>query len=327
MSSYYHQDFARTPDGANLFFEARGDGAPAMVLCDGLGCDGFAWKYLLPKLAARHRVLHWHYRGHGQSSLPVDPTRIGMDRTLDDLVRVMDAAHVEKGVLFGHSMGVQVALEFHRRHPERVVGLVLLCGSYGHPLDTFHDTTWLKRALPWIRKVVETFPHLSRTVTSLAMRTQAALELAITLELNRALLKKRDMAPYFHHMARMDPVVFLRTLASLAEHTAADHLPSVDVPTLVIGGEQDHFTPAWLSEKMAERIPGARLLMVKGGSHTAPLESPDAIWASVESFLSELLPSHAPAQTSTSPASAPSGEPVPKRPARKKAPRARKRQA
>jgi pimeloyl-ACP methyl ester carboxylesterase len=40
----------------------------------------------------------------------------------------------------GHSMGVQLALEFHRRHPERVQALVLVCGSPGHLLDIFHDT-------------------------------------------------------------------------------------------------------------------------------------------------------------------------------------------
>ena len=68
--------------------------------------------------------------------------------TCDDLNRVMDAAGIEQAVLFGHSMGVQVALEFHRRYAHRVKGLVLICGSYGTPLDTFHDGNWLKRALP-----------------------------------------------------------------------------------------------------------------------------------------------------------------------------------
>src|SRR5215218_2180122 len=137
--------FLTVPDGASLYYAVEGPaGAPGAVLCDGLGCDGFAWKHLAPHLEQRHRVLRWHYRGHGRSSVPRDTSRVGMDYHCDDLARVMDAAGLERAVLFGHSMGVQVVLEFHRRHPERVAGLVLVCGSYGNPLDTFHDSTYLK---------------------------------------------------------------------------------------------------------------------------------------------------------------------------------------
>lgn len=285
MSAYYHQDYVRVPDGASIFYEVRNEGEPAMVLCDGLGCDGFAWKYLLPLLERRHRVVHWHYRGHGQSGMPADRTQVGISQCCDDLEQVLDAAGVKKAVLFGHSMGVQVALEFHRRHPERVAALVLVCGSYGTPLDTFHDTNLLKKALPFIRGVVERFPLATARFNRMVMNTELAVELAITLELNRALLKKNDFAPYFQHMSRMDPVVFLRTLQSLSQHTALDHLPNIEVPVLVVGGEQDHFTPAHLSRKMADLIPGATLLMVNGGSHTAPLESPEAIGHAVEVFL------------------------------------------
>lgn len=288
MASYYHQDHVRVPSGASIFYEVRNEGEPAMVLCDGLGCDGFAWKYLKPLLERRHRVLHWNYRGHGQSGMPSDPTDVGVAQACDDLRRVLDAAKVEKAVIFGHSMGVQVALEFQRLHPQRVVGLVLLCGSYGKPLDTFHDTTLLKRALPLMRTVVEKFPLFTARFNRLVMSTETVVELAISLELNRALLKKDDLEPYFQHMARMDPVVFLRTLQSLAAHTTRDHLPDIRIPTLVVGGEQDHFTPAHLSREMAELIPDATLLMVKGGSHTAPLESPEAIGHAVEVFLASL---------------------------------------
>lgn len=312
MTGYYHQDHVQAPDGTSIFYEVRNEGEPAMVLCDGLGCDGFAWKYLLPILERRHRVVHWHYRGHGQSGMPADRNDVGISQCCDDLTRVLDAAGVRKAVLFGHSMGVQVALEYHRRHPERVVGLVLLCGSYGTPLDTFHDTTLLKRALPFLRTVVEKFPLATARFNRMVMSTETVLELALSLELNRALIKKHDLEPYFHHMARMDPVVFLRTLQSLSEHTAVDHLPGIDIPTLVVGGEQDHFTPAHLSRQMAQRIPGARLLMVKGGSHTAPLESPEAIGHAVEVFLADPRISGAKAKrTAKAPARAP------RKPARK----------
>ncbi|WP_141323889.1 alpha/beta fold hydrolase [Myxococcus sp. AB025B] len=286
---YFHQDYLRVPDGADLYYQVTGDGEPGVVLCDGLGCDGFAWKYLAPYLSRRHRVLRWHYRGHGRSGIPEDRERIGMLYTCDDLQRVMDAAGMEKAVLFGHSMGVQVALEFHRRYASRVAGLVLICGSYGNPLDTFHDSNVLKKLFPSLRRVVERFPEQSARLIHAALRTELAVQLAISLEMNRERIARNDLAPYFEHLARMDPVVFVRTLDSLSEHSAWDHLLHVDVPSLVVAGGRDKFTPGWLSRKMASRIPEAELVLIPDGTHTAPLEAPGLVEVRVERFLRERL--------------------------------------
>ena len=58
-------------DGLSLIEQMRTQKVqtPAIVLSDGIGCDGFAWKYLQPHLAKTHRVLHWHYRAHGRSDV------------------------------------------------------------------------------------------------------------------------------------------------------------------------------------------------------------------------------------------------------------------
>ncbi len=289
MRHSFRQDFLSVPDGASLFYQVQGEGEPGAVLCDGLGCDGFVWKYLTPYLKRRHRVLRWHYRGHGRSGLPRQRERIGMSYTCDDLNRIMDAAGIDQGILFAHSMGVQVALEFHRRYAERVKGLVLICGSYGNPLDTFHDADWLKRLFPLIRFTVERFPQPMAQLTRSLLSTELAMQLALWVETNRALISKSDLVPYFTHLANMDPVVFVRTLESASTHSAWEHLPHVDVPTLVIAGEHDNFTPAWLSRRMASHIPGAEYMMVPQGTHVVPLEHRDLVELRIERFLREHL--------------------------------------
>ena len=113
MSPSTRQDFLTVPDGAPLYYQVRGEGEPGAVMCDGLGCDGFVWKYLEPQLERHHRVLRWHYRGHGRSGLPTRRHRIGMSYSCDDLNRIMDAAGIHQGVIFGHSMGVQVLSLIH----------------------------------------------------------------------------------------------------------------------------------------------------------------------------------------------------------------------
>jgi pimeloyl-ACP methyl ester carboxylesterase len=295
VESYFRQDHLPTPDGASLYFQIHGDGHPGLLLCDGLGCDGFAWKYLLADLKQRHQAIRWHYRGHGRSGLPKDLSRIGMTHHCEDLGRVMDAAGLEDAVIFGHSMGVQVALEFHRLFPRRVKALVLICGSFGNPLDTFHDGTLLKTAFPYLNEMVVRFPTVSKLFTRVILKTELAVQFALFTELNRQLMKRDDLIPYFEHLADMDLGVFMRTLKSVAEHSAWDHLPEINVPTLVIGGEKDRFTPLWLSRKMAAAIPEADFFIIPGGSHTAPLEEPVMVWDRIRRFLETRVQSSNPA--------------------------------
>jgi len=134
LSPEVTEGHAQASDGTRIYWCAVGHGAPALVCCDGIGCDGFAWKYIARDFAPRHRIVRWHYRGHGRSGLPQDRSRVTFDDLCDDLSAVLDATETREAVLLGHSMGVQVALEYHKRHPQRVLGLGLICGSHGLPL-------------------------------------------------------------------------------------------------------------------------------------------------------------------------------------------------
>jgi pimeloyl-ACP methyl ester carboxylesterase len=85
-------------------------------------------------------------------------------------------------------------------------------------------------------------------------------------------------------------------LKNASEHTAYDHLPLVKVPTLIVAGTEDTFTPYWLSEEMHARIAGSELLTVPGGTHVAPIEHPELIALRLEKFLAA-LPGRAQAST------------------------------
>jgi pimeloyl-ACP methyl ester carboxylesterase len=277
--------FARPEGGGQVFWTSQGRGSPAILLCDGLGCDGFIWRYLAPALARTHRVLHWHYPGHGKSPPPPKASGLSVPSFADDAVAVLDAARARHAVVVGHSMGVQVALEMHRRHPGRILGLVLVCGSPGHPLDTFHNTSVLRRLLPVFKQAADAAPRGVSALARAAVRSGIALELALRFEVNSRLIRREDLEPYFEHFLSMDPRFFVRALRAASAHSAEDHLPAVNVPTLVVGGTQDRFTPPWLSRRMALAIPKSELLMVQGGSHTAPLEAPEQLERTVADFL------------------------------------------
>lgn len=277
-------------DGSPLFYEAWGErgSATPVLFCDGIGCDGYVWRYLRNDLSGRF-ALHPHYRGHGRTAPPRDPARITIEDLADDVACVLDDALVERAVLVGHSMGVQVALETYRRHRARVAGLVLLCGAPSHPLKTFRGSAQLEGILPVVQKWVQRVPGVINRVTRTVLPTKLAYEVAARLEIRRELVDEKDFRPYLEGMARIDARLFVAMLSAAGQHSADALLPAVEVPTLVVAGERDGFTPPERSRAMAEAIPGAELLEVPDASHTAPIERPELVDRTICDFFARRI--------------------------------------
>jgi pimeloyl-ACP methyl ester carboxylesterase len=277
-------------DGSPLFYESWGQRghATSVVLCDGIGCDGYVWRHLRDDLDDRHCV-HPHYRGHGRTALPRDPTRVTIEDLADDVACVLEHAAVPRAVLIGHSMGVQVALETYRRHRPLVAGLVLLCGAPSHPLRTFRGSSLLEDWLPVIQRMIQWAPGLVNRVWRAVLPTQLAYEVASRLEIRRELIEPSDFMPYLEGMARIDARLFVAMLAAAGRHSAEDLLPSVTVPTLVIAGSRDGFTPPERSRAIAAAIPQAELLEIPDASHTAPIEHPRLVDAAIRGFLARRI--------------------------------------
>jgi len=277
-------------DGSPLFYESWGErGATTPVLfCDGIGCDGYVWRYLRDDLGERFG-LHPHYRGHGRTAPPRDPARVTIEDLADDIACVLDDALVDRAVLIGHSMGVQVALETYRRHPDRIAGLVLVCGAPSHPLKTFRGSAMLEDLLPTIQKWIQRVPGVINRVTRTLLPTRLAYEVASRLEIRRELVEPADFMPYLEGMARIDSRLFVAMLSAAGQHSAEDLLPSIAVPVLVVAGGRDGFTPPERSRSMAEAIPDAELLEIPNASHTAPIERPKLVVETIRDFIARRI--------------------------------------
>lgn len=280
----YFQDF----DGTRLYYNHAGSGLP-LVCCDGIACDQYAWKYLFGQFAKTHQVVRWNYRGHGRSDAPDDYDHLGISHLAEDLRLLLDHLGIDRAVLLGHSMGVQVILEFFHRFPGRTVALVPICGSFEKPLSTFHDSAFLERFLPVLSRFYERHTRVFVDLWRELLPTKLAFWVSVLVEVNYAMVKVEDFMPYLEHLSRMDLRLFFRMLQLANRHSARDWLEGVDVPVLIIGGEKDKFTPVHLSREMHELIPGSDLQILPGGSHTAPIEQPDLITLRLEKFLAQRL--------------------------------------
>lgn len=285
----HRERFVSSFDQTVIFYELFcNKEEPVLVTLDGILCDGFIWKYFFPYFSQNYRIVHPHYRGHGRSSTPLDIRNSSIFYIVKDLSIVFEDAKIKKATLLGHSMGVQVALEFYHLFPKKVDALVLICGSYGKVLDTFHNVKLIKYLLPIVKKLYNINPSLFSKIWK-SFPPKLALEIAIrTGEVNPLFLYKYDLMPYLRHLSLIDFGLFIYMLESASKHNTWEWLDKVEVPVLIIAGEKDSFTPSHLAIKMAERIPKAQLLLVKEGTHIVPIELADLTNLRIEKFLREV---------------------------------------
>ncbi|HEX2877575.1 MAG TPA: alpha/beta hydrolase [Polyangiaceae bacterium] len=262
--------------------------APTVLLCDGLVCDGYIYRYLWDDLAAQLPVAHFHYRGHGRSGLPIDREQVDVVAHASDLNAVRDHLGDPEVVLVGHSLGTQVCLEAYRARPERVRALVLLCGSFGRITHTFKGSDVLSSVLPSVLDFSARHPRLLRALWA-RVPVGAAIKIGVMMgDIDPAKVRVEDVEPYFRHALHVDFQLFVRMLREAGEHSAEDLLQQIRVPTLVVAGSKDTFTPPEVSVAMADSIPGARLFLIPGGSHILPLEERAKLGEVLRDFLASL---------------------------------------
>lgn len=260
---------------------------PALVCANGAGVSTFFWDHLAEHFGQEgHRVLLWDYRGHGASGAPVDLEGLDIEACARDLLRVMDAVGIEEAVLLGHSLGAQVILETWHIAPGRVRGLVPVLGSPGRVADTFLDPRVGRKVIDVATEITDRAPEMMRIGFRAGAKSPAVRRFARMLGVvHEDLAPDEDLGRYLEHLAHLDPKVFFRMVAAAQAHDATPYLEKIDVPTLVVAGERDLFTPRERSMEMVRAIPNAELLDIPRGSHIALVEQPELLHLRLEKFL------------------------------------------
>lgn len=265
-----------------------------ILLCDGIGCEGFIWTYLMPKLLKFSNVIHPHMRGHGQSETPANLEHLTMRDFAQDLHAVLTQL-IENNrplVILGHSMGVQVALEFIKQYPQYSAAAVLICGSFEYPATSVHRSDNLARALPLLKKLAKSSSSPLGHIWKTALKLPLAYTVAKLTETHPDRTDRDIFQPYLAHLADMNLDVFFRTLDFANQHSARGYLPEISMPVLVIAGEDDRMTPPRLAGELAALLPNAQYLGVTDATHIAPIEFPNEMNPVILTFIKNEMKRH-----------------------------------
>ncbi len=277
-------------DGTRIHYEVMGEGARPILMANGLGGRLHAWEPLIDALHQDYRLITWDYRGLFESETPKLPRHLAVAHHVEDALAVLDAEGVSQSMLCGWSMGVQVGLELAATYGDRVSGLVLLNGTYGHTLTTGFQPLFSVPYLPkrlhavieWVRKR----PEMTDRLAMLGRLGEPATLAVFSVTTGRRVLSLRsNLRQYMDDVLGESFENYLRLFQELDAHSVYHLLPEIDAPTLVISGALDPLTPARQSREIARRMPHAELIALKRAGHFAMLERPEVVIPAIERFL------------------------------------------
>ena len=249
-----------TSNGYHIgYVEQRGGGVP-IVFLHGVGSDKSVWHPQLAHFGAARRVIAFDYPGYGDS----DPAPGGTTR--DDYASAIISAMHELGVdrahICGLSLGGVVAIAMHHAAPERCASLILA--------DTF-------AVHPDGRAIYE---RSIAGVQNLSAMANARVDVLLAQPADPAV--RREVV---ETMSRIAPAAYRIGAEAVWLADQRERARAIDVPTLVLVGDQDVVTPPDLSNELADLIRDARMQLIHGAGHLGNLEKSAEFNLIVEEFI------------------------------------------
>src|SRR3954470_18786522 len=262
---------ARPDLHTQLYWESTGTGPPVLLVM-GLGLSGGAWWRTVETLSRRFRVITFDHRGVGRSrGLTPAYTTEGL---ADDGVAVLDAGGIERANVYGLSLGGMVAQQLALRHPRRVCSLVLGATTPGGRRAQLADD-----------EVMAFFQARSDRPREEAAWASVAYNYGRRCRDEHADRIAEDIRQRLSN--EFDEAAYQAQLLAAALHNCTSRLGRIDVPALVVHGEDDRVVPVANAHLIAGRLANARLRVLPEAGHLYTTEAPEAD-AEVERFLASV---------------------------------------
>jgi pimeloyl-ACP methyl ester carboxylesterase len=256
-----------TSDDAEIFYEVLGAG-PAVVLLHPFPANHDLWKPAAQALISRYRVILPDLRGHGESGIGTG--RATMEKHAVDLARILDHEQEGRVPFVGVSIGGYVLFEFWRKYRAHVSALVL-CNTKAQADTAEGRAGRLQAAVDVMERGTEVFfeSMLPKLIGKTIRSTRPDL-------VDGALNMMRKMSPEAVAMVQ-------RGMAERPD--SMETLKTINVPTLIVTGDEDLFTGVAEAELMRQNISGSQLKVIGKAGHYSPWEQAQEVGKVLRQFL------------------------------------------
>jgi 3-oxoadipate enol-lactonase len=254
-------------DDAEIVYEVMGDGPPVVLLHPFPACKDF-WRPAAQALLSRYKVILPDLRGHGESEIGQGPAFMG--KHAEDLARILDQEDIGRAAMAGVSIGGYILFEFWRRFRGRVAALVL-SNTKAQPDTPEARNGRLQAASDVLEKGTE--PFISSFIPKAFGKTTLSARPDLVDGARRMMMK-------------MSPEDISLVQKGMAERPdSMPDLNTMNVPALIVTGDEDTLTPIADAETMRQHISGSQLKVVSRGGHYGAWEQPEQMGNLLRQFL------------------------------------------
>lgn len=264
-------DTVKLKNGLDLFYKTSGIGFIPVVCIHGYSLSSATWDKIPALLPARYRFYSIDLRGFGDSGKP--DTGYTYRDMVDDVAQFLDAMHLEKVILAGHSMGGMILQHFAVVHPERVLAL-LLSNTYAMNIPPLGMSEFVQKRIDGYGTKEE-----NRTVFSKTM----------PLYFDASNLASGDIEKFVEIGLKASNVALKEMLKTLytTPPIPAEHYGKIKAPTLIILGAHDPFADMKSAVSINDGIKNSKIVVVSYSRHTPMWERPEVWVDEVIDFLEE----------------------------------------
>jgi pimeloyl-ACP methyl ester carboxylesterase len=246
-------------DGVNIYYETHGEG-PVILLSHGYSATAQMWRGQIEPLSKNHKLVLWDMRGHGQSDYPADQAEYSEEKTVGDMLALLNHLGAKTAIVGGLSLGGYMSLAFNASHPERVRALLIIDTGPGYKNDMAREG--------WNQNALKTATRYEKE--GLSALGGASAERATAQHRNAEGLSRAGRGMLTQKNARV-----------------IESLPGIKVPAIVVVGAKD--TPFLAaSDYMTAKIPGAEKAVIPDAGHAANIDNPAAFNAAITAFIANL---------------------------------------
>lgn len=290
-----HPNYFYTSDGIRIFYNTNfhhneiDSNRPVLILIYGLLCNNNHYKFQIPYFEKHgFQILIHDYRFHYASSQEGDIETCNFPNITKDLHELLAQLNIKKSIFVGHSMGVNICLEHSRRYPEDMSGQVLISGTVVPPQDVMFDSNMVDIISPYLKNFTDKYPALFKSFWRNSFKNPIIQYIIFDGGFNKKQVEIEFIQLYMKKISELPEILFFHLLKIMHDHDIINHLETIRIPTLVIGGDKDKIIPNYLQRILTTHLPVSELYIVKDGSHVPQADFPDLINQRIFRFTKKL---------------------------------------
>ena len=291
MSAELISNYLTSFDGKKIFYQTnfkpgQQKNSPTVMFNYGLVCSNHHWNKQIPffQNLGFNIILH-DFRGHFNSSGADDIPSITFVNIARDMDEILNTLKIDQVSMFGHSMGVNVTLEYARLYPQKLKSMIIIGGTVMPVTEVMFDSNAMEVILPYVKAIFHKWPEQMNFIWKTSGMNPLIQNMIMSGGFNPKTVPMEFIQIYLNRIALLSPELFFQLFKEMTTHDIMSSLEEIKTRTLVVGGEKDKVIPFRLQRLLHDKLQNSELYMVKDGSHVPQVDFPELLNERFEFFL------------------------------------------